>query len=126
MLPADYSALAVTRIEGRTRLTVLGWTGRQHAAVDVLYVLVRNALDHGTTPAAETIGVRLVVTSSELLIDVSDSNPEFPEFERAVRGELGRGLWAVRNTGAVVTFLPSDKGDGKVVRATLRTGPVEP
>ncbi|MGC4950936.1 ATP-binding protein [Streptomyces sp. DT224] len=127
-LPADYSALAVARIDGRTRLTVLGWPGSQHDAVNVLYVLVRNALEHGVTPDTQTFEVRLTVADGdELLVEVDDPNPKFPEFDRAIGGELGRGLWEAQRCGATITYFPADReGGGKTVRATLRPGPVAP
>lgn len=46
----DPTAPQAARINGRTRLTMLGWPGSQLDAVEVLAVLVINALEHGITP----------------------------------------------------------------------------
>ncbi|MFJ6101776.1 ATP-binding protein [Streptomyces sp. NPDC092359] len=129
-LPADPSALNAT-IRARTRLTLLGWCGNQVSAVNVLYVLVRNALRHGVVPgdpdhAKRGITVRLRVTETHLLhIDVTDPTPEFPGFDRAVAGEYGRGLWGAKRLGAVVTWSRDPEHGGKTVRATMRPGPVD-
>ncbi|HBF84941.1 MAG TPA: ATP-binding protein [Streptomyces sp.] len=126
-LPADPSALTKARIEGRTLLTLLCWPGSQYTATDVLYVLVRNALEHGITPGetSRSIDVWLRITSDhQLLIDVTDPNPTFPDFERALAGELGRGLWGAQQLGATISYLPAGS-DGKTVRATMQPGEVE-
>ncbi|MFB7418212.1 hypothetical protein ACFC1L_26700 [Streptomyces sp. NPDC056210] len=46
----DPTAPQAARIKGRTGLTMLGWPGSQLDAVEVLAVLVINALEHGITP----------------------------------------------------------------------------
>ncbi|MFD7975279.1 ATP-binding protein [Streptomyces sp. NPDC059071] len=128
-LPADPSALTLAGIQGRTHLTLLNWSGNQHAAVSVLHVLVHNALQHGITPGpGQAIAVWLRVTQArELLIDVEDPNPEFPDFDKAVAGELGRGLWGARRLGAAITWMPNAPGDtvGKIVRAVMQPGEVD-
>ncbi|MFE7330319.1 ATP-binding protein [Streptomyces sp. NPDC057565] len=124
LLPPDPSALKIARIQGRTLLTMLSWPGSQHAAIDVLYILVNNAMKHALTPgeAAQGPDVWLRITAAgELLIDVTDPDPAFPDFDRAVAGELGRGLWGAKRLGASVTYF-SANGQGKTVRATMRPG----
>ncbi|MFJ7489647.1 ATP-binding protein [Streptomyces sp. NPDC097727] len=104
---------------------MLGWPGSQHAAIDVLYVLVNNAMKHAFTPGAVAQGpdVWLRITrAGELHIDVTDPDPAFPDFSRAVAGELGRGLWGAKRLGAAITWFPAD--GGKTVRATMRAGRV--
>ncbi|MFJ8201108.1 ATP-binding protein [Streptomyces sp. NPDC096152] len=127
-LPADPSASALARIQARTLLTMLGWPGNQHLALDVLHVLIDNAVHHALTPGKtdQHLGACLSVTEAhELLIDVTDPAPTFPDFDQAIAGELGRGLWDIVRQGACVTwFVPSDF-DGKTVRAALRPGPVD-
>ncbi|WP_239085381.1 ATP-binding protein [Streptomyces halstedii] len=126
-LPPDPSALRRARIKGRTHLTLLCWPGNQHAATDVLYVLVHNALAHGITPGepSQNIDVWLRVTRDhQLLIDVIDPNPDFPDFERAVAGELGHGLRGAQQLGAAISYIPGRRE--KTVRATLQPGQVEP
>ncbi|MFC8015792.1 ATP-binding protein [Streptomyces cinereoruber] len=127
-LPADPSALALAGIRGRTALTMLNWTGNQHAAINVLHVLVRNALEHGITPGQvdQELSVWLRVTEAgELIIDVADPDPTFPRFAKAVAGELGRGLWGARRLGATLTWAPGLVAGGKIVRAVMQPGQVE-
>ncbi|MER7952079.1 ATP-binding protein [Streptomyces sp. NPDC096079] len=125
-LPADVSALTLAGIKGRTTLTLLNWSGNQHAAVSVLYVLVRNALQHGFTPGPQqTLTIRLGVTEArELLIDVEDPNPAFPDFDQAVAGERGLGLPAARHLGAALSWSPNRPGEpvGKTVHAVMQPG----
>ncbi|MER6074655.1 ATP-binding protein [Streptomyces sp. NPDC001817] len=128
-LPADPSAAGLARIQARTLLTVLNWPGNQHLAIDVLHVLVDNAVQHALTPGktGQHFGARLSVTEAhELLIDVQDPNPTFPEFDKAITGELlGRGLWDVARQGVTLTWFVRPEFDGKTVRAALHSGPVD-
>ncbi|MFV5995388.1 ATP-binding protein [Streptomyces sp. NPDC056231] len=98
-------------------------TGEQHTAIAVLYVLVNNAMKHALTPGAAAQGPDVwlrIAVAGELLIDVTDPDPAFPDFDRAVAGELGRGLWGAKRLGAAITWFPAD--GGKTVRATMRPG----
>ncbi|WP_019982765.1 MULTISPECIES: ATP-binding protein [unclassified Streptomyces] len=126
-LPADSSAVNLARLQARTLLTVLNWPGNQPAAIDVIHTLVDNAVQHGLTPgkAGQRLSGTLSVTEAhELLIDVMDPNPTFPEFDKAVAGELGRGLWAIGQLGATLSWFVMPEFDGKTVRATMRPGQV--
>lgn len=126
-LPADRSAVYIARVKGRTLLTVMGWPGSQHAAVDVLYVLVNNAVQHGLTTGetGQSLDAWLRITEAhELLIDVTDPKPTFPDFDRAVGGELGWGLWGAKQLGATITWFRDDS-QGKTVRAVMQPGQVD-
>lgn len=126
-LPPDPSALKMARINGRTKLTMLNWQGNQHGAVNVLYVLVNNALRHGLPPGTTQgpeIWLRITETH-DLIIDVTDPDPTFPDFDLAIAGHLGQGLWGARQLGASITWFP-DGERGKTVRATMRPSPVQP
>ncbi|MFF6903920.1 ATP-binding protein [Streptomyces hydrogenans] len=121
------AALGRASIQGRTQLALLGWSGNQHAAVQVLNVLVRNALAYGITPGqpGQSLTAALRVTEAdELLIDVTDPNPTFPDFDKALAGELGRGLWEAQRLGATVSWFLS-AGSGKTVRAVMQPGQAE-
>jgi anti-sigma regulatory factor (Ser/Thr protein kinase) len=125
-LPADSSAVSMARIRGRLLLTVLSWHGNQADAIDVLYVLVHNALQHGgsSDKTGHELGIWFRITKThELLIDVTDPNPSFPDFEKAISGELGRGLLGAQRLGAAISWFPGDS-HGKTVRATIRQGQV--
>ncbi|MFI5990257.1 ATP-binding protein [Streptomyces sp. NPDC051362] len=128
-LPADRSAANLARIQARTLLTVANWRGDQHHAIDVLHNLVDNAVQHALTPekAGQTFAVVLRLTEAhELLIDVTDPLPQFQNFDQAVAGEIGRGLWEVTRRGVALSWFVVGPGhDAKTVRAVLRPGQVD-
>ncbi|MFG3134080.1 ATP-binding protein [Streptomyces tendae] len=127
-LPADPSAVKIARVCGRTRLTMLDWPGNGHAAIAVLGTLVDNAVAHGLTPGrtGQSLSARLGVTEDqELVIDVTDPNPLFPNFAEAIDGTVGGGLWSAQRHGARLSwFVPSGFG-GKTVRAVFQPGLVD-
>jgi hypothetical protein len=128
-LPGDRSAAGLARIQARTFLTVMAWPGNQHHAVDVLHALVDNAVKHALIPGEvnQRFGACLSITEAhELIIDVTDPVPLFPDFDQAVGGESGRGLWEIARKGADLSwFVPGDNFDAKTVRAVLRPGAVD-
>lgn len=107
-------------------LTVLGWPGDIHTAVEVLSRLARNAVTHAR-PDNETeveaegeMTVRpAVAEDGVLLVDVEDPRPEFPDSKAAIAGEKGRGLMYVGLLGAEVTWSLSEDASTKTVRARL-------
>ncbi|MCG8971770.1 ATP-binding protein [Streptomyces sp. CL12-4] len=124
-LPPDRSASTHARITGRSRLTMLNWPGNAHAATEVLGFLVENAAAHGLTQGktGQTLTARLGVTeANELIIDVTDPNPRFPNFADAVDGTVGRGLWQARQFGAHLSWFVASGFEGKTVRAILKPG----
>ncbi len=128
-LPGDPRALYLSRVWVRRIVTVLCWRGDVLRAVEAVTRLVDNGVRHGipsSVPPPEqqlTLSIATDDTGS-LIIDVADLNPAFPDFEAAVSGERGCGLWQVASLGARVTrFLPHE-GRGKTVRAVLAPGPV--
>lgn len=125
-LSPNDNAAGTARISARTHLTIMAWPGPHNLAADVVYVLVRNAVQHGLTEesADRDLQVWLRINERhELLIDVQDHAPSFPGFDQAVQGELGRGLWGAQQLGAAISWLEND--GGKTVRATLQPGPVD-
>jgi hypothetical protein len=114
----------------RRIVTVLGWRGDVLRAAEVVARLVDNGVRHGLPDSLPPSELQLslsiaIEASGSLVIDVSDLDPAFPDFDAAVRGEKGRGLWQVARLGARVTrFLPQE-GPGKTVRATLAPGLVD-
>ena len=128
-LPGDQTAVFGARIWIRIAVTALGWKGNVMRATEAVARLVDNGVRHGM-PAEVPRKERLVslevalTDAGELVIDVSDLEPAFPDFEAARRGEKGRGLWQVSHLGAQVTQLPR-RGTGKTVRTVLAPGPVD-
>ena len=127
-LPAHPSAVRIARVSGRTTLAMLDWPGDGHAAIAVLASLVDNAVTHGLQHGqdGQSISARLSLTEArELVIDVTDPTPHFPDFLEAVDGARGRGLWNARQRGARLSWFIAPGSDGKTVRATLKPGRVE-
>ncbi|MFE4621809.1 ATP-binding protein [Streptomyces mirabilis] len=125
-LPGASSAVTRARTIARSGLTVIGWRGDVHAAAEVVARLVDNAVSHGVTPdvADKGVSIRLRISEAgQLLIEVSDPNPKFLDFEGAIQREQGRGLWEVQRLHAEVTWFQN--GTGKTVRATMTPGAVD-
>lgn len=125
-LQAQLNAPQLARLHARTWLTMARWPGNQEAAVVVAGLLTANALIHATPRTDRTcIGLRLTTRQDhELLIDVSDPLPEFPDFTAAAAGERGRGLRQVARLGCDLTWFITASGDHKTVRARMAPGPV--
>ncbi|MEE1764390.1 ATP-binding protein [Streptomyces sp. SP18BB07] len=114
----------------RTAITALQWHGDVLRAVEVVSRLLDNGVRHGmpdeVPPHRRRIDLRTAVNEAgDLLIDVSDLNPSFPDFEEAARGEKGRGLWHVARLGAQVSRYLPHESVSKTVRAVLPPGPVD-
>lgn len=128
-LPADPSAAGLARIQARTLLTVAAWPGNQHHAVDVLHALVDNAVRHAFTfgESNQPFGACLSITETrELLVDVTDPVPEFPDFDKAIAGESGRRLWEIAHRGVALSwFVVGAEYSAKTVRAVLGPGLVD-
>ncbi|SOD90590.1 Anti-sigma regulatory factor (Ser/Thr protein kinase) [Streptomyces sp. Ag109_G2-15] len=124
-LPGDQSAVFAARVWTRTTTTALCWNGDVLRAVEVVSRLVDNGVRHGV-PADTPLGKRrlslsaAITDAGALIVEVSDLNPAFPDFDVAVRGERGRGLWQVAHRGAQVTWFLQSAGGGKTVRAVLQ------
>ncbi|WP_406490610.1 hypothetical protein OHB06_00960 [Streptomyces sp. NBC_01604] len=121
------ASLRRLRDAARMYLTLLGWPGDIPTAVEVLSRLAHNALVHArpNDNAEAEMTVRLAVAEdNELLIDVEDPRPEFPDSKTAIAGETGNGLMYVRLLGATVTWSLSEDVRTKTVRARLLPGEV--
>lgn len=127
-LHATSSVVAMARLQARYKLTMVGWPGIIQDAVDVLHCLVDNAVAYGLTSgqSGENLGACLRVTEAhELLIDVTDPNPTFSDFDKATSGELGpRSLCEIAALGADLSWFATADFAGKTVRATMRPGRV--
>lgn len=119
--------LARVRIQARALLTVLSWPGDHGVAVNALHCLVDNAARYGSPgQSGRDVSAFLRVTEHELLIDVTDPNPAFPDFDQAVAAGTGHSLGGVVSRGGTITWSITPQADAKTVRAALRPGPVDP
>lgn len=124
-LPSTDNAVPLACTSTRTHLTVLRWHGNIHGATEVVRRLVSNAVKHGAEESDESeIVLRLAITEAgELVAEVSDPNPGFPDFKAAAEGERGRGLWEIRQLGGRLSWFMLPKG-GKTVQARVEAGEV--
>ncbi|MEY2249018.1 hypothetical protein AB8A21_39875 [Streptomyces sp. BF23-18] len=133
-LIADRGAGANARLRARPRLTVCGWPGNVDAAARVIGHLADNAARHGQPFHDGKIAVRLIAHpgTSELLIEVDDARPDFPNFEQVANqgrepepepGAAARGLWwAAHYRGTISSDVKRDDDGadaGKTVQVIL-------
>ncbi|GAA3304753.1 hypothetical protein [Streptomyces cinereospinus] len=126
-LPANSRIRREARTRTRTRLTLSHWIGDIEAAARVAAELADNAAKHGGPFFDGSVILRLSVDPREgdLLVEVDDANPAFPNFEEA-RSELrgtDTGLGFLRCQRAEISWhvLQDDHGAvlGKTVQAKL-------
>ncbi|MBK3639479.1 hypothetical protein JHN46_02160 [Streptomyces sp. MBT33] len=129
-LPGKQSAVKMSRWWIRGCLPALRWEGPVLEAVGVVSRLVDNGFRHGLPPGAvneSRLVLRAAVTEAgDLVIDVTDPTPAFPDFAAAREGEMGLGLRRVAALGARLTWFLHSDGSGKTVRAVLAPGPISP
>ncbi|MGW0844183.1 hypothetical protein ACWD26_29410 [Streptomyces sp. NPDC002787] len=107
------------------RLRTFGWGGSEDAASRVADVLATNAADHAAALDCGEIPLRLVILpDNQLLIEVDDGTPDFPDFNKAqAEASVGRGLWWVSHYRGRLTYFPllDDQGEtvGKTVQVLL-------
>lgn len=123
-LHGDRSAVFMARIWTRTTLGAMRWAGDIDRAVETACRLVDNAVRHGTPDNLpvdqQRISLSAALTDTGVLVlDVPDLTPAFPDFDAAVRGEKGRGLWTIARLGVRIEWFLPHAGDGKTVRAVL-------
>ncbi|MFF0001135.1 hypothetical protein [Streptomyces avermitilis] len=132
-LRADWGAGSNARLRVRPRLTMSHWTGNIDVAARVADKLVDNAARHGKPFGAGHVVLRLtLLPTDELLIEVDDSHPSFPDFEAVASGSLHQdcGLWWVNHYRAKLSWaVKRDANDvviGKTVQALLPVAWGEP
>ncbi|MEU1592857.1 ATP-binding protein [Streptomyces sp. NPDC005708] len=126
-LPGDQSAPLRARTVARTGITVIGWQGDVRTATDVVGALVDNAVAHGVSPDFTGEGITLCLSLTEdgqLLVEVTDPNPKFPNFESALQ-DPGGTLWRIQQHRAEITWFNPADFTGKTVRVAMTPGPVD-
>ncbi|MFJ9821165.1 ATP-binding protein [Streptomyces sp. NPDC101151] len=123
-LHGDLSAVFMARVWTRTTLGAMRWAGDIDRAVETASRLVDNALRHGTPDNIPVDQRRISLSAAltdlgALVLDVPDLTPAFPDFDAAVRGERGRGLWTIARLGVRIAWFLPHEGDGKTVRAVI-------
>lgn len=122
--PLQTTTVRLARVHARTWLTIGGWAGDQHAALLAIHELVENGVKHSLNASADdVVGLALLIAEDEdLLIDVSDPNPRFAEFDAATAGGRSTGLGLVIALGGSITWGTPDPDRGKTVRIRFRPG----
>ncbi|MEU8975915.1 hypothetical protein AB0D11_43185 [Streptomyces monashensis] len=123
-LHGDRSAVFMSRVWTRTTLVAMRWAGDIERAVETACRLVDNAVRHGTPDNIPVDRRRISLSAAltdkgGLVLDVPDLTPAFPDFDAAVRGERGCGLWTIARLGVRVEWFLPHEGEGKTVRAVL-------
>jgi hypothetical protein len=128
-LVANAGAGANARLRARPWLTIGHWPGNIDAAARCAAHLVDNAVRHGKAFADGTVTLRMLADaeSGELLIEVDDANPDFPNLDEVAKqsGELnelptGTGLWWVHGYHGRVFCDQKKSVDDVVVGKTVQ------
>ncbi|MET7685641.1 ATP-binding protein [Streptomyces sp. NPDC005423] len=115
-----------TRIQVHPRLRKAGWPGNTDAAARVCGALMDNAARHGKPFDGNVVRLRLMClkATDELVIEVDDAGPGFPNFGKATGRDLNGGPplngleWALHYHGRLA-WRPAEDGSGKTVQAVL-------
>lgn len=129
-LVANQGAGPNARLRVRPQLTIGHWRGHVDQAARIADKLVDNAVRHGKAFADGRINLRMTILADtdELLVEVDDADPEFPNFDEVANraGEPGgtpTGLWWVAHyRGRMSWDIKKNQEDvvvGKVVQAIL-------
>jgi hypothetical protein len=126
-LVANEAAGPNARLRTRPRLTMSNWCGNIDAAARVADKLVDNAARHGKPLEGGYVKLRLTVLrrTDELLIEVDDGYPDFPNFDQAVAsgsepGQGAHGLWWVLHYRGRLAWDVKRNDDGETVGKTVQ------
>ncbi|MCX5182626.1 hypothetical protein [Streptomyces sp. NBC_00268] len=126
-LVANQGAGPNARLRARPWLTVGHWPGNVDQAARVADKLVDNAVTHGKAFPDGCIALRMIVLAGtdELLIEVDDALPDFPNFEQAaaLTGEIKgqpTGLWWVAHYRGRLYWDTKKSADDVVVGKTVQ------
>lgn len=128
--PVRPTAGRLAQIHARTWLTTWRWAGDHDEAQLAVALLMDNAVRHPTTSAQSEVGLALEITEEEeLIIDVSDADPNFEGFAEVVaaaraRAEIGgplTGIALLLGLGGEITWgIPDIGAAKKIVRVRMR------
>lgn len=125
-LPGDPTAVGVGREWARGVCIPLGWNGSDLRAGEVAAHLVSNAVRHGLPctglPQSHLLLRAAVTEGGDLVLDVTDHNPRFPDFDETGRVGSGRGMRRFARLDVRLSWFPCPDGLGKTVRAVLSAG----
>lgn len=126
-LVASAACGLLARQRVRPALTMARWEGNVDIAARVADKLVDNAIVHGKPFGDGTVTLRLIIdaTTRELLIEVDDALPDFPDFAAVVnqsstlRGTPPGLWWVAHYQGRDVMKAEDGQLSGKTVQAIL-------
>ncbi|MFJ7969651.1 hypothetical protein [Streptomyces sp. NPDC096324] len=126
-LVADLGAGPNARLRARPRLTVCGWPGNIDAAARVAGHLAGNAAQHGRPFTDGKVVLRLIAHpgTGELLIEVDDARPDFPDFDQVANPSHEprpgpTGLWWAAHYRGTVSWDVKQDDDGVDVGKTVQ------
>ncbi|RPK71530.1 hypothetical protein EES45_34580 [Streptomyces sp. ADI97-07] len=121
-LNAEAAAAQSARVRCNLWLTTHMWEGPVDRAAAVASHLARNAVRHGSTGERRDVLLRLSITQpGSLLIEVSDSVPQFPAFDGTFRAS--GGLRHSQQLGATLSWFSTP--NGKTVQARFMAPTVQ-
>uniref|UniRef100_UPI002F9118FB ATP-binding protein n=1 Tax=Streptomyces longwoodensis TaxID=68231 RepID=UPI002F9118FB len=121
-LLANEAAGRNARLRVRPRLAEARWSGNHDVAMRLAHHLVDNAVKHGELHPRDDVPLRLTLgpESEDLVIEVDDSVPDFPDFEAKLAAATGgSGLGWVKHYRALMSWNERRDDAGRVVGKTV-------
>ncbi|MEV0186369.1 hypothetical protein AB0I54_45210 [Streptomyces sp. NPDC050625] len=126
-LSANMGAGPNARLRTRPLLTMWSWSGNMDATAQVADKLVDNAVRNGRPFTDGSISLRcaLFPTTDELMIEVSDAHPKFPDFDQATTVDPAppkapSGLWWLRHHRGRLSWVVKRDNEGRVLGKTVQ------
>ncbi|MFF8932323.1 hypothetical protein ACF1AO_34230 [Streptomyces longwoodensis] len=111
------------RLRVRPRLTEARWGGNHDVAMRLAHHLVDNAVKYGGLQLSDDVPLRLTLgpDSEDLVIEVDDAVPDFPDFEAMLDAAPGgTGLGWVKHYKALISWDKRRDDNGQVVGKTVQ------
>jgi anti-sigma regulatory factor (Ser/Thr protein kinase) len=122
-LLANEAAGRNARLRVRPRLADARWDGNHDVAMRLAHHLVDNAVKHGGLQLSDDVPLRLTLCHDheDLVIEVDDALPDFPDFEaKLAAAPGGTGLGWVKHYRALMSWDKRKDDDGRVVGKTVQ------